>query len=197
MNERTRLELEFLSRWYLLTRSSTLRLLRQLDEDELCWRPPGYGRSAGWLLAHLAVIEELRVQRRLAGKRILPPPLVRTMRQPRPSNVRGAVRVPGREEVRSLLKRLKSATIDFIRGLIFGRGQSLAPDVIRQLERLIVLERQYAGQIHVLHELYLARPAAPASTPAAGKARRARAPGHTGPAGRPNGPETRGGDGGE
>jgi len=147
MNERTRRELEFLAQCYAHVRSSTLRLLRQMTDQELRWQSAG-GICAAGLLADLAAAEDLRVQYRLAGKTVLP-----TAGAPR-RRAKAIVREPpGKTELGRSLKRLRSATRGFLRDLILGRRRALAPDVLAQIERLVRLENQYVGQVQLLRTM--------------------------------------------
>ncbi len=152
MDEHTQRELQFLSRWYGLVRSATIRLLQELKDEELDWQPSPLLGSSAWILANIAVTEELNIQRRLVGRRIVPEMLVKTFRSGVP--VEKARKCPlQKKELERLLKHLKTATLRFLRALIFGRRTSQAPDVIRQLERIIFQENQNLGQIHHLRAL--------------------------------------------
>ena len=152
MDEHTRTELQFLSRWYALVRSSTLRLLHEMEDEELAWQPSAAGRSSGSILAHLAVSEELRIQRRLAGREMLPEAMVRAY-QSCALHAKHRAGAPAKQELELLLKKLKTATLRFVRGLVFGRRSSHAPDVVDQLEWLIFHENQHLGQVRYLRAL--------------------------------------------
>lgn len=151
MDERTRTELEFLAQFCVHVRSSTLRLLRQMTDQELRWRPSAAGICAGEVLAHLAAVEDLRVHHRLAGKTALPA-------APAPHRRAKAKRQgpPNKAELGRSLKRLRAATRGFLRDLILGRRRALAPDVLAQIERLVLLENQCVGQVQLLRAMHAA-----------------------------------------
>jgi hypothetical protein len=144
MNDRTRTQLEFLARSYVLVRSSTLRLLRQLTEEELSWRPAAGCLSSGALLGQLAAAEDVRVQRRLAGRSVLSAAL---------ANPKRRSAAPSKQELARALKKLKTATAAFLRELVFERRRALAPDVFEQVQSLVFRENQCAGQIRLLRAI--------------------------------------------
>ncbi len=158
MDQRTRMQLEFLSRWYSVARSSTLRLLRDLTEEELAWQPHPACHSAAGILLALAVAEELRIQRRLAGRRLLPDSLVKSCRAGARSRSGRSSRA-GKEQLERLLRSLRNSTMNFLRGLLFGREKSRSPDVLQQLESLILQETQGFGQVLYLRGLRSGQPA--------------------------------------
>lgn len=152
MNEQTQTELELLSRWYDRARSATLRLLQDLTEEELNWQPTPRSHSGGWILAHIAVTEELRIQRRLAGRKVVPDSVVEAYRSGASLEDSGDCPL-AKDELQLLLKNLRTATQAFLRGLIFGRLQSRKPDVVEQLEKLVFQESQHLGQVRYLRLL--------------------------------------------
>lgn len=154
MDERTRTELELLSRWYVVARSSTLRLLRDLDDDEWSWQPCPGCPSLRTLFIRIALTEDVRIQRRLAGRNVVPDAIVAAYRNS--SKRKQAKRPLARDEVGPLLKRLKTATLGFIRGLLFGRCHPCSPDVLAQMQFVIFHELNQFGQMQYLRGLRLA-----------------------------------------
>ena len=164
MNEQTRTELELLSRWYDRVRSSTLRLLHDLAEEELNWQPTPRSHSGGRILAHIAVTEELRIQRRLAGRKVVPDSVVEAYRSG--ASLEHSQECPlAKDELELLLKNLRRATQAFLRGLILGRLQPRKPDVMEQLEKLVFQESQHLGQVRYLRMLRSAESSAVGGRP--------------------------------
>lgn len=157
MNERLQTELELLSRWYLMVRSATLRVLRDLEQEDFEWQPGAGAESCGCILARIAVSDELWIQRRLIGRKVVPDSVVQAYRSgASPADIRECVLT--KDELELLLKNLKVSTLAFLRGLVFGRHQAKAPDVREQLEKTIFRENQCLGQIHYLRRLRSGEP---------------------------------------
>lgn len=152
MDPSTRTRLELLLGWYDSVRRSTLRLLDSMSPEELAWQPDPHRNPAQWIFAHIAAAEDLAIHRRLRRGGLLDQAFLQAYRSGVSLEASRGCRLAG-DELRALLARLKRRTGRALQRLLDGTDQAAFPDLLSQLEKLIVHEIQHQGQVHYIRKL--------------------------------------------